>query len=206
MAKTAKKESVDLLSQIKSGASTAPKSNAKKKSGKVVHVPESLQETIDKYVAAKKQLKALEAELTFHESEILDHAKSVQDDDAFKGDFSKSFDLPGKEAVVKFVTQNRFSINAADREIIESLLGSDYSELIEEKYSVSLKDEVLKDEDKLAELGELLGEKFGEYFESRLSLGVQNDFDKKIYRVAGSPEKLQEVRTYVKQYKPSLRS
>lgn len=211
----AKKASADFLSKVKAGASKAPEKAKAKCKGKVVYdAPENVKKLVNEFCSNKKKLKALEAEIKFAESEILEFAKADQDKSAFSGDFVKSFDLPGfdkpeegepEKAVIKFVSTNRFSINPADQEVLQNLLGKSYDDVIEEELKVVLKKGVLEDEEKLAKLAKVIGDDFDDFFESSLSLKVQTDADKKVYKVAGDQDSLDELRTYMKPYKPALR-
>ena len=63
---------------------------------------------------------------------------------------------------------------------------------------------LFQDPDLQNELMELLGDRFGDFLETSVNLKVKEDFDKKIYQVV-SEDQLPALRTFCRQYKPSLR-
>lgn len=184
------------------------KTNDKPKKAKtdipVVKVSDGLKVDIDKYQEAKKNKKIAEAEMKARETKIIDFGKKHQDKEGFANRFRHSFKFDGNRSSVKFVSSNRYSINPDDSRQIREILGTSFDDMLEEDFSVALKPEVFQDEGLQARLMEALGEDFEQFFETRSSLKAKPGFDEKIYRVVGE-EELFVLRTFVRQYKPSLR-
>jgi hypothetical protein len=55
-----------------------------------------------------------------------------------------------------------------------------------------------------ADLMELVGERFADFFETSVSLAVCENFNQLIYQVV-EPEQVGQLRTFARQYKPSIR-
>jgi hypothetical protein len=147
----------------------------------------------------------IEAEVENSAAIIRDFVQPFQDADGYKGNFSTSYAVRGHEESTKFVSSNRFSINAEDSARIAEILGDQYGDLIDEKNTVKLKDAVFENEALSTRLMELIGDEFAEFFETITTIGVKEDFNKLIYRTVTLPEKLTELRVYCRQYKASLR-
>jgi hypothetical protein len=183
---------------------TAKKPAAKKSSAPSLDAPAEVKAAVDAFNKAKVAEKNAKAEMALHGEKIMSHVRPLADADGFKGSFKNSYDVPGNDGKVKVVYANKFSINPEDKNLIADILGAKFAELIKEKFVVTLKQEVLEDEEKSAELERLMGEKFAEFFDVTKSLVVASDFDEKVYGAVNRDE-LADLRNFVKQAKPSLR-
>lgn len=186
-------------------ATTEKKSKARKKTTPILdNAPADIKDAVDHYVEHKKLMKEHKAEMDAAGDAIIDYAETERDKDGFAGNFSKSYDVHGNKEEVKFVTSNRFSVNADDEELLTELLGvGKFAELFETLFNVELRDEVLKDEALQKELMDLIGDKFSKFFTTHKTLRVAADFDSKIYLL--DEDDVNSLRSIVKQYKPSLR-
>jgi hypothetical protein len=185
---------------------TTKKPASKKAKGMPVldNAPSEVKESVDHYVKHKKLMKEAKAEMDAASDVIIEYGENVQDDRGFEGDFSKSYKIHGNEEEVSFVSSNKHSLNADDEETLKALLGKHFNQLIEEVFSVNLKPEVLESEELQNELMELIGNQFSKFFTTVKSLKVADDFDKNIYTLLNKT-KLNNVRSFVKKAKPSLR-
>jgi len=169
-------------------------------------VPENVEKAAEKVVELKVEIKEKEAELESKGKIVTDFCGDVQDRQGFKGLFSKSYYVPaGKFGQLLYSTRNMYKISPESEADIKKLLGKAYDELIQKKITVTLKEGVLDNETLTAELESLLGDKFDKFFDVTPKLVAKEDFDKDIFRVVKTPEKLSEVRTVVEPYKPSLK-
>jgi hypothetical protein len=150
-------------------------------------------------VAKKKQI---EADMNKAFAEISKFASEIQDKDGFAGDYSKSYKLGD----LKYVTKNQYTINPGDEEVIKDLFGKNFKKLIEEEFSITLKEEVISNEELQDEFIEIIGEdNFARFFDTNSKFKVKDDFDKNIYEVVKTKGKLEEVRAFIKQYKAALK-
>jgi len=189
---------------INSAAKPAETVAKKKSTAPVVDPPDDIKAAVDEHVKAKAQEKEAKAVKDSTGETILAFVNNVQDTDGFDGKFRNSYAVRGHQTTIKFVSQNRASINAADEEQIKELLGQDFDSLIERRMTVKLKDEVLEDEALQQALMDAIGDQFAVYFEVETKLAVKEGFDQNVYRVI-SKENLPVLRTFVRPYKPALR-
>jgi hypothetical protein len=180
------------------------KAPAKKKStGATINPSDAIKESVDELVAAKKSLAVAKADISALEPEIIDAAREVQNTDALKGNFRKSYDVRGHESTIKFVTANKFSIAEDDIKDLSELLGDEFENMVETSYTVKLKAEVFDDDELSDELMALLGDKFETFFETVTHRKVCTDFDKKLYNL--DDETREDVKELAKQAKPALK-
>jgi hypothetical protein len=200
-----KKMDNDFLSTLEETEVQKPKKK-KSKGSAPVDVPETVANAVIAFNNAKADKKAAEAEMKKHSPVIIDHVKAIQDEDGFNGNFRKSYDVDaGDGNKVKFVSKNQFSIKNDDTNLIKDILGDAFSELIKKKFNIKLKNEVFESRALQKELMELIGkENFATFFETTSILVPVDDFDKKIYDYVDKDE-LEDLRTFVKPYKPTLR-
>jgi hypothetical protein len=168
--------------------------------------PEEVREAVDEYIDAKTRETMAKAEKEMAETVIQEFTIGVQDADGYKGNFRTSYAVPGKKPgnQVKFVSSNRFSINAEDRDKLEEMLGDTYPDMVDEQFTVKLKASVFNDEEKQAELMDIVGDRFEDFFETVVTLKVREDFNRKLYGVVGQ-EEMPTFRTFCKPYKAALR-
>jgi hypothetical protein len=172
----------------------------------VLDAPEHVRQAVDEYIDAKTKEVVAKAEKEAAETVVLQFTGDVQDEDGYKGKFQTSYAVPGNKPgnQVKYISSNRFSINGNDKDKLEEMLGDQYPEMVQEEYTVKLRLEVFEKEELQAELMELVGDRFEEFFETILSLKVKEDFNKNLYRVVDKGG-LPELRTFCKPYKAALR-
>jgi len=175
----------------------------KKKTAPVINPSDEIKEKVDLLVKAKAELSKAKANIALAEPDIIKSAREVQDKDALKGNFRKSYEVLGIDSSVKFVTANKFSIAEGDVEDLEEVLGDKFEEMVETSYTVKLKSEIFSDESKQEELMNLLGDKFEDFFETVTHHKVCEDFDKKLYDL--DAETREDVKELAKQAKPALR-
>jgi len=182
----------------------AEKAPAKKKStGAVINPSEAIKESVDMLVKAKSDLAVAKADIASLEPEIIEAAREVQNADALKGNFRKSYEVRGNGNTVKFVSANKFSIAEGDVDDLKGLLADNFDNLIKTNYTVKLKSEVFDNDELSDELMELLGDKFENFFETITHRKVCEDFDKKLYDL--DAETREDVKELAKQAKPALR-
>ncbi len=162
--------------------------------------------SIADFIEAQVAEKTAKADKEFAGAEIISHVRAIQDEKALNGSFAKSYQVKSSEGNVKFVTADKFSVNSADEDKIKNVLGKSFDNLMEEKVTVTLKEEIFADEDKQEELMGLLGEdKFAEFFDVDTKLTTVKGFDQNVYGAVKTQKELDEVRLYAKQNKPSIR-
>jgi len=177
----------------------------KKSDAPVLKPPENVMLAVDRFVTAKTSEKKAKAEVDEAHALVATWARTVQDDDGYSGKYKKSYKIQGITDIVSFITGNKFSISGEDTEQIEAMLGEkDYANLIEETPSVRLKDEVLENQELQDKLMALIGDRFGDFFETTTKVAVCEDFDQKIYHHIPK-EELESVRTFIRPFKATLR-
>jgi hypothetical protein len=191
------------------GKVSAPAS-AKKSSKLVASVTDEIKESVDNIIQLKARIKADTAALGEKESGVIDHVKAQQDERAFAGEFSKSFEVAGNTGALTYVTTDRFSIPQGEEELsaLKQLLGTaKYTELFEEKTTLSIKPAILADETRLdqfltaceqAGVGDL-----DAIFERVVKVQAKDALDEKQYSMGVA--KLPQFRSLVRQNKASLR-
>ena len=182
------------------------KTTAKKTTGALIdNAPAEVKKAVDNVVSAKAEIKKQTAIQTKNEVVVFDHVAPIQDADGFGHKHSKSYTVEGNKNTVKYVTQNRFTVNIDDRENLEDLLGEDgFDERFEIDKSLTAVADIFTDEDLqnmvMKKLGDKLFAKLIVYYEK---LKVKEGFDKLQYAL--SKDKLADLRVFAKQYKASLR-
>jgi len=186
--------------------SATSKSPAKSKSS-MPTVKTNVGEAISTFNTEKKNESAAKAAKEVAGAAIIEFGREHQDKTAFTGNFRKSFELIGNDdESVKFVATDKFSVNPDDATNLKKIVGKkEYDNLFEEKFTVTLHDEVFEDEALQNELMALMGDNFDRFLFVSSKLVTKKNFDENIYRVVKSASKLSEVRMLVKQNKPSIR-
>jgi hypothetical protein len=165
--------------------------------------PVNLRKLIDQFVEEKGKEKKAKAEKEYAETEILKWTREQQDAYAVKGNFQKSFKVLGEKETVTFVSSDKFSpIGEANIEGLKEVMGKKFEELIIQKTTVLIKEEVLTDESLQEELMELIGDNFSKFFTASVVSVPVEDFDQKIYTMG---PRVAQVRQLVKQTKPALK-
>jgi hypothetical protein len=182
------------------------KTSAKKSTSPVIdNAPKEVKEAVDAVVNAKAEIKKQGAIQTKNEAVVFDHVKPIQDKDGFNHKHSKSYEISGVKETVKYVTQNRFTVNIDDQENLEELLGEDgFEERFEIQKSLTAVSDIFTDEDLQKEVMEKLGDDlFAKLFVYSEKLKIKADFDKLQYAL--SKDKLADLRIFAKQYKAAIR-
>lgn len=179
------------------------KKSASKKKEKVIDVPE-IKPDVDRYCTLKKQFKMIEADMEDVAGRIRDLVQQYQDEDGYNDNFATAYTVKGENDSTKFVSSNRFSINASDSDKIAEIVGDHFDDLLLEKHTVKLRDQVFEDERMSARLMELIGDEFAEFFETVTAISVKEDFNRKIYRIVPA-DRMPELRLFCRPYKASLR-
>ncbi len=183
---------------------TAPKPAAKKSTVPTLETPPEIKEAVDQYQDAKTNMKQAEATMNAAGEILTAFTREAIDRDGFAGKYHNSFALIGNRHQAKVIFANKWTINPEDESELAALLGENFAELIDKKFTVKLRPEVFEDKQLQAELMSLIGERFAEFFETEAKLTVREGFDRDLYRVV-SPEQLPTLRTWARQYKPSIR-
>lgn len=189
------------LAATKKADSDTPK---KGKMPVIADAPEEVKAAVDQYQEAAAQKKQAEGVMDVCGPVILDHARARMDADGFAGRFSGSYAIVGHTTTAKVVSQNKYSLSADDEGQLAEILGEQFPNMIQKKFTVALKAEVFENPELQAALMEAIGDRFPEFFETKVSMGVCEGFNKEVYRVL-SPESLENLRVFAKQYKPSIR-
>jgi hypothetical protein len=161
-------------------------------------------QAVDDYQEAKIQYKMAEATMDNAGTILQEFVRQHQDEDGFRGHYQGSYAVMGIKHQAKVVYANKFTVNAEDKDNLKEILGENYDYLLSEKYSVKLKSTVFDDEALAAELMELVGDRWGDFFDTEVKLSVCENFSQVIYQ-AVEPDQLDNVRVFAKQYKPSIR-
>jgi hypothetical protein len=191
----------DMLTQT-----AKPKAKGKAKSKvPTLDAPDNIKSEVDRYIAAKLAEKTAKAEKDDAGESIINFVRPHQDKAGYDGTYRNSYSVPGTDgARVKYVSSNRFSINADDEEQLHEILGDEFEGLVDRRFEVVLKAEVFQDETLKQELMELMGQRFGAFFDTKVSLKVKEAFDRRVYATVAGKE-LPTLRTFARPYKPSLR-
>ena len=182
------------------------KTEAAPKKGKMptLDAPPEVREAVDRYQEAKATIKQAEAVCDVDGAIITGFVREKQDADGFARKFSGSYAVMGFKSTAKVVYANKYSLSGEDAAQLAEILGPNFEPMITQKHTVSLKAEIFEDEALQAELMELVGDRFAEFFETKTTLGVCEEFNKIVYQVL-KPEDLENLRVYARQYKPSIR-
>ena len=191
---------MDAIQQV----AAAPEPKAAKKNGAVILTPpQKIREAIDELVRWKAEEKKAKAEKEACEGDILPWTKEQQDQMALKGNFTKSFKVLGVKETVTFVASDKFSpIQEENIHFLQEIMGKEFNNLVTQKTTVTLKEEVMNDESLQEELMELIGDRFAKFFTASVQHVVVDGFDQKVY---GLGKKVEQVREFVKQTKASLK-
>jgi hypothetical protein len=189
------------INEVKVEKKSGPKKNT---SPVVDNAPADVKKAVDEVVDAKAQIKKYEAILKKASAVVVNHVSPIQDSDGHNGDHSKSYQVEGNENTVKYVTQDRFTVKAADEENIKEVLTEEeFDERFEKDENLTVNKEIFSDEEKQEKLIELMGEHFNEFFEYTATLKTKKEYDRKQFKL--SEEKLNDLRVFVKQYSAALR-
>lgn len=184
---------------------------SKKKSSVQVtaEVTSKVKKAVDAYIAVKAQIATLTSEAASLGEEIVSHVQTQQDTLGLKGQYSKSMYVPGEKGQLTYSRSDRFSVPQEEDTLsaLKKLLGpKKFDEFFNYVRTISVKDDVLKSQEKLQKLADAL-EKAGisipEYLDIIDVLTAVKGLDVKQFELGKA--KLAEFRTLVPQNKPSLK-
>jgi hypothetical protein len=192
----------NLKSLLKENA-TEKKPGAKKSTMPVLKTTGDLAQKVNEYVTAKVEYKKAEAIMKVAEAPIIEFVRAKQDAEGFAGRYTGSYEVEGDGESVKVIFQDKYTVTGEDEAEIKGILGGEFEHLMEEKFTVSIKPEVLDSEDpKIKALIKQLID--GGMVDIAVKLTPKPDFKKNIYRAVDA-NGLNNLRTFVKQYKPSMK-
>ena len=157
----------DMLAQTAKPKTTKAKAKSKVPT---LNTPKDIRGEVDKYIEAKQAEKMAKTAKEDAGEAIIGYVQPHQDKEGYSGMFRHSYAVPGNNGTVKFVSSNRFSINAEDSEPLMELLGDSFDDMIERTFEVTLKPEVFLDDELKAELMSLVGSQFGTFFDTKVSM------------------------------------
>jgi len=161
---------------------------------------------VDKYLEAKAARDQAQAVMDENEPDIVEYCRAQQDRDGFKGQFRKSYQVLGIAKSLRYTTQNRFTMGnqTQDREDLKNLLGKHFDEVIKTEQQLEVRPEVFNDEALMAELLDIMGDRFTKFLRYTWKMTARPDADQYIYK-AVSKRKLPLLRLSMRQYKPTLK-
>lgn len=189
-------------------ATTKKPASKGKKDTPVIELNEKLSKQLAALIKAKENKRAAEAALKQAEEGLLEVAQERQDNDGFKGVYSGTYVLKGKDTSVKYIASDRYNVPQEDEALseIEKIVGKKaYGKIIEEEMTVSLRPEVFQDPEKQELLVKLVGDKFDELFETTVKYKAASGLKENIYSFVKDVDKLQDLRDVLPQYKASIR-
>ena len=171
-------------------------------------VNDEVKNAVDLVITHKAEIARLTAEQAEKELVIIEHVRPQQDENGFKGIFSKSFTVEGNNGELTYTTSDKWSVpqDEAVHTEIKKVTGKLFDNMFETKRSITMTDSALKDEtmlNKIAKACEKAGLPIGELFEVTDKLITKKGLDENVYQLP--PEKLEILRTLIKQNKPGLR-
>lgn len=168
-------------------------------------LPIALRKAIDEIVAAKKAEKEAKALRETREAEVIDHVMPIYEQDAFDGNFHKSYYISGETETITFVTSDKFSAPKSEEiSALQEALGDQFESVIQKEVDMRLKPEIFSNKALQKELMSLIpAERFGEFFVSETSWTITEGFDQK--RFSLGKRIYDKVMGILKQAKPSLK-
>jgi len=187
------------------------KAPAKKASTKIAaEVTDEIKGKVDLVLHHKATIKSLEAEQIEAETAIIEHVRPQQDNAAYAGNFSKSFDVAGNTGNLLYNTADMFSVpkDEASIEAIQELLGKRFEEVLETKRVITFKSTAAENKDlmdKVIAAINAAGMELGDVFEVTDQYVAKPDLDRKQYELFPKQAQLDTFRTLIKQRKASLK-
>lgn len=161
-------------------------------------------EAVDAYDNAKTIFKQAKAVMDTNADILIPIVVERQDEDGFAGNFHNSYKLFGVESVVSVVASDRYSVNGDDEPEVQQLLQDAFPKLLTKTYEVRLRPEVLQNKQLQDKLMAALGSEFNVFFEVATKLTTVEGFKKSVYQFVNK-EKLQQLRVFIKQARPSVK-
>jgi hypothetical protein len=189
-------------------AKTAETKTSKSTVKVAAEVNTEIRNAVDLVIAHKAEIARLEAEQAEKEQTIIEHVRPQMDKKAYAGEFTKSMIVEGNNGGLTLTCTDKFSVPQTEKELeeIKKVTGKLFGELFEEKNTISLKENVTKDEvllNKIASACEKAGMPIADIFDNTVKTKTKTGFDEKVYQLP--KDKLEVLRTLIKQNKPGLR-
>ena len=197
------------MSMLDRIGTTTAKTGAKKSTKIAAVINDEMKADVDAVIQLKARIKADTAALGEKESGIIEVVRAQQDQHAFDGEFSKSFDVAGNTGSLTYMTSDRFSVPQEPEALsaIRTLLGTaKYEEFFKEDTKLSIKSAVLDNEPLLEQIltaCTTAGLDLNGIFEKSVKVVAVDALDEKQYSLRAA--KLAQFRTLVRQNKPALK-
>lgn len=192
---------------IGDSAVKASDSKKKKSSNPSINLPEIVSKNLKEFLKQKTAMKSAENSMRQEEAVIIAHCQKIRDEKAFQGDVHSTYDVFGNNQSVKFIVTDKFSVDQSD-EVLNALreaFGDKFDQVLEKKIEVKLKEEVFENEELKNELVQLIGQHFTKFFITETKWIAKKGLNDKLHSIAGTQEKLEEIRGLLPQAKPMLK-
>ena len=189
---------------------TSPaKSSAKKTPKLAAVVNDAIKAAVDEVIQLKARIKADEAALAEKEVLIIEHVRAQQDEKAFAGQFSKSFEVAGNTGTLLYNTSDKFSVPQAveAQAAIKALTGTMYEKFFRKFPHLAIKDAILNDDammERIFAACESASLDLNAIFEKTEKVVAVDGLDEKQYKLR-TASKLAQFRALVRQNKPALK-
>ena len=202
-----------LLKQVKKTRKSDAQTVAKKSAVPTINAPdETTADAVDKVRKAITAKKQAEADLAQYGDLVIDFFLDHKEKQARALNFRKSFKINGntEQVLVKHANKT-LKINMNDTDTIQDILTEEeFQMLFTETAQVFVKPEVLQPDSPLAEkLMGFLGqdeteqaENFALFFDSKVALKINPDYDRNIFRLA--EKAYNALKVYVKMIRPGM--
>ena len=169
---------------------------------------DNVRKAVDAIVQNKAAMAALKAELADNENTVIDHVLPQYFELARKGQFTKSLELLGDKSRLLFSTADSFSVPQDEETLnqVKELLNERYNEFLTTHRSISIKEDVLKNEstlEKIAKACEKAGLPIGDIFDVTDKVEAVSGLDEKQFEL--DEDKFEMFRILIKQRKPALK-
>lgn len=185
-------------------------------------VPKHVRESVSLYIQATLEAKKAKDRADQYGEIVIDTALEIQNEEAFSGDYSKSYLIPGLEvkgedqAYVQYSRSDKFS-SFSDEKVVASLkktLGAvTFNRLFEKELTLQIAPEVFKSKELVKELATLLqtafGDRIGTFFVKSESYVAKEGLDTAQFNLGSTPEERKEkyeaLQLEIRQNKPALK-
>lgn len=186
-----------------------PITDAKKKKEQlaIINLDADQTQNLKTFISKKAEMKAAEGEMRLAEAPIIQVCLDKMDTDALQNDFHSSYQVHGNDGKTsaKFISVDKFNLSQEPENIqaVRTLFGDDtFNEEVIKTPTVTLKATVFQDEALKKRLTELLGAEFGNFFETTIKYELKSGFDERMYKIAGSKDKVVKIRSMCAKNKP----
>jgi hypothetical protein len=184
-------------------------SKKKKDALPLISLSEELTKKLKDFISQKAKMKEAESEMRLAEQPVLETCLERMDKDALEGEFHASYELKGTDGTkAKFISTDKFSLSQEKENIqaLRELLGDEFDKEVVKKPTVQLKSEVFENKELQAELVQIMGDKFGKFFETVVKYSTKEGFDERMYKIAnGSKAKVMQICSVCGKAKPYIK-